>query len=114
VEDTAPGFASRAFAYTANQVGAGLTWNFPWSIDAQLDYAYRHKVYEEKPSQNRKDQEHRIILLARRPLTEHIVLTAGYYGQWNFTNSVQLIGLRQVKLFEYERHIGAITIEARY
>lgn len=114
VEETAPGVASRAFAYTANQVGAGLAWDLPWSVDAQLDYAYRHKVYDEKPSQNRKDQEHRIILLARRPLTEHIVVTAGYYGQLNFTNSVQLIGLRQVKLFEYERHIGSITIEARY
>ncbi|GBD24923.1 Beta-barrel assembly-enhancing protease [bacterium HR30] len=114
VEDTKPGRASRAFAYTANQVGGGLTWALPWSVEAQFDYAFRHKVYEPEPSQNRKDQEHRIILLARRPLTEHILLAAGYFGQLNFSNSTQLIGLRQEKLFEYERHIGSITIEARY
>lgn len=114
VEDTAPGRASRAFAYEANQVGLGLTWSLPWSVQAQFDYAFRHKVYEPEPSQNRKDQEHRMILLARRPLTDHIVATVGYFGQLNFTNSTQLIGLRQEKLFEYERHIGSITIEARY
>ncbi len=114
VEDTAPGRASRAFAYTGNQIGAGMRWGFPWAVETQLDYAFRHKEYEPEPSENRKDREHRIILLARRKLTEHIVFTVGYFGQWNFTNSVQLIGLRQEKLFEYERHIGSITIEARY
>ncbi|MCX8072119.1 MAG: tetratricopeptide repeat protein [Candidatus Binatia bacterium] len=114
VEDTAPGRASRAFAYTANQIGAGLAWALPWSVETQFDYAFRHKVYEREPSNNRKDQEHRIILLARRALTGHISVTAAYFGQLNFTNSTQLIGLREEKLFEYERHIGSITIEARY
>lgn len=113
-EETEPGRISRAFAYTANQLGFGITYDLPWSVDAQLDYAFRHKEYEREPSQNRKDQEHRIILLARRQLTEHIGVTAGYFGQLNFTNSEQLIGLKRVKLFEYERHIGSISVEVRY
>lgn len=113
-EETDPGPVSRAFAYHGHQVGTGLQWRLPAEVQVQADYAFRHETYEPRPSAGRKDREHLVIFLARKALSEHIDLVVGYSGQVNFTNSVQVIGVTPQKLFEYERHIGSIGIEARY
>ncbi len=113
-EETEPGLASRAFAYQGHQIGGGLLWSFPHQFTVQADYAFRHETYERLPSAGRKDREHLIIFLARKALAEHIDLVFGYYGQVNLTNSVQVLQGTPQKLFEYERHIGTVGIEARY
>ncbi|MBI3785106.1 MAG: tetratricopeptide repeat protein [Deltaproteobacteria bacterium] len=104
---------SREFNYDANQLGAGITWTFPYKITGEFDYAYRHFIYDPVPSQNRKDVEHLIILVAHRPITEHLSVDAGYFGQLNNTNRVDDVS-KGTKLFEYERHIVSVSLEVRY
>ncbi len=113
---------SREFNYDANQLGAGIAWSFPFDITGEFDYAYRHFVYHpiydavEQREINRKDDEHLIILVAHRPLSEHLSVDAGYFGQFNNTNRVDDIGTEgsKQKLFEYERHIVSVSLEVRY
>lgn len=113
-EETEPGLVPRAFAYHGHQVGVGLSWAFPFEFKVEADYAFRHETYDREASGGRKDQEHLTIFLARKALSEHIDFVFGYYGQVNFTNSVQIVNGVPQKLFEYERYIGTIGIEARY
>jgi Tfp pilus assembly protein PilF len=104
----------RQFAYTGNQLSAGIGWTLPFEIASELNYLYRHEIYDPTPSNARKDTEHHVILIARRPITEHISVSAGYFGQLNRTNSVQVINAVKQKLYEYDRHIGSVTFEVRF
>lgn len=109
-----PSTDPRQFAYTGNQLSAGIGWTLPYEIASELNYLYRHEIYDPEPSNDRKDTEHHVILIARRPITEHISVSAGYFGQFNRTNSVQVINAEAQKLYEYDRHIASVTFEVRF
>jgi tetratricopeptide (TPR) repeat protein len=92
------------FAYDGNEVNVGLGWAFPEKVTAETGYAYRHERYA-APSNGRRDEEHDVYFLARRPLTEYLSLTAGYFGTINNSNDLR---------FDYERHVGSVGLEVRY
>ncbi len=106
----------RKFAYVGHQVSAGIAWSLPFEVDASAEYAYRTEHYA-KPSaiitsgdneyfgSRRNDSEHHIIVVASRPLTEHLRLNLGYFGLLNQSNKDQ---------FDYDRQIASIALEARF
>ena len=102
------GAASKQFAYDGHEVSGGLGWALPAGITAELTYAYRHENYA-PPSDGRHDDQHDIILVGRKDLTEHLALVGGYFGTIN--NSTNNLG---DKRFDYERHIGSVALEAGF
>jgi len=102
---------ARSFAYDGNEVNGAIGWTFPQGIAAEATYAYRHERYAQEsaafiPSQTRRsDNEHQIIVAARKRLSEELSLVAAYLGDFNNSNDSR---------FEYDRHIGSLTLEARF
>ncbi len=95
---------SQQFAYNGQEVGGGFGWSFPFAIDTEVSYAYRYENYAPASNQ-RHDDQHDITAVIRKELTEHLALVAGYFGNINNSNN---------NLYDYERHIGSLTLEARY
>lgn len=113
-ELTDPYREARAFAYDGHQASLGLGWEFPFQMAGEVQYAFRHEMYATEPSNGRRDQEHLAMVVLRRPLNEFLSLRAGYFAQWNRTNSVQIVDDVPQKLFQYDRHIVSLSVEARY
>jgi Tfp pilus assembly protein PilF len=92
-----------AFAYDANQVEAGLSWQRLPVLHAGLDVAYRfrHENYD-GASGGRDDDEHGVAALLAERLHEHVVVRLGYIGIFNDSN---------VGTFSYERHVASIQME---
>lgn len=99
-----PGTDSQQFSYDGQEVGGGLGWSFPFGISAEASYAYRYENYA--PDSNRRhDDQHDIIAVLRKELTEHLALVGAYFGNINNSNN---------NFYDYERHIGSLTLEARF
>jgi tetratricopeptide (TPR) repeat protein len=120
-EDTTQGTKGKAFAYDGNQIGWGLAWTFPYDISGQFEYDFRHEAYPQEVfdtvvSGDRKDAEHLIILVARKKLSEHLSLNAGYFAQLNNSNRIAFFpeSANPQKLFDYERHIASLSLEVRF
>ena len=100
--------ASKQFAYDGQEVSGGLGWALPAGITAELTYAYRYENYA-PASDGRHDNQHDIIFLCRKDLTEHLALVGGYFGTIN--NSNNNFGNKE---FDYKRHIGSVALEAGF
>lgn len=104
-EDPVHGSAdAEQYAYDGQEVGGGIGWTLPAAIAAELSYEYHYENYA-LPSNGRHDNEHDIIFVARKALTDDLTLVAGYFGMVN--NSTD-------QRFEYDRHIGSVALEARF
>jgi Tfp pilus assembly protein PilF len=103
--------AAQSFGYHGDEVDLGVGLPLPAEVTTVLTYSFRHEVYAEEsgmftPSGNRRrDNEHVIILAARRELWEHVALTAAFLADFNDSNDPP---------FEYDRQIVSLGIEGRY
>ncbi len=99
------------FAYDGNEVSAGLSWLLPADVTTETGFTYRHEQYVQPskgPLRNlpqRYDDVYGIIAELRKPLTERLALVGGYYGTFNDSNQGK---------YEFQRHIGSVSLEMRY
>jgi len=101
------------YGYDGNEVSAGGGWAFAWGISADAEAAYRHETYQPQsasdpsgaPGQDRRDDEYQAVFGIHKELTEHLRVSGTYYGTWNNSNK---------KAFEYDRNVGAVTLEGRF
>jgi tetratricopeptide (TPR) repeat protein len=93
-----------SFGYDGNEVNVGIGWAFPAAVNAEAGYAYRHEAYA-AASNGRQDDVHQIVCAASKRLTDHLMLTAGYFATINNSNQAE---------FAYNRHIGSLTLEVRF
>ena len=96
--------AGLPFGYTGNQVGGGIGWALPAQITADAGYAYRHERYRSQ-SDGRRDNEHLVNVDARRPLNDWLQIGCGFFADIN--NST-------VGVFEYDRYVVSVTLDARF
>jgi len=95
---------NQAFAYDGNQVDVGAGIILPCEVGLEFNYAYRYEDYAAE-SDGRRDNEHRVVFVARRWLNDYVGVSAGYFGTINDSNKDD---------FNYDRHIGSIALELRY
>ena len=99
------------FAYDGNEVNFGFGWTLPWLVSTELGYAYRHEQYPNNSlfvpggDSGRVDKINQITALVRRPIGRYFQVVAGYFGNFNGSNDKQ---------FQYQRHIGSLTVEASF
>jgi tetratricopeptide (TPR) repeat protein len=106
--NTRPSLNANQYRYDGHEVGASVGWTFPCQLSGELTYLYRHENYAPE-SDGRHDNQHQVIVLARRPIGPYLTAVAGYYGTINHSNND--LGDRR---FDYERHIGSLALEARF
>jgi Tfp pilus assembly protein PilF len=110
-EDEFTEAAAQSFAYDSDQVNVGIGTTLPAEVTMELTYSFRHEVYDSDsrmftPSGNRRrDDEHVVILAARKELWDNVALTAAFLGDFNDSNDPP---------FEYNRQIVSIGLEGRY
>jgi hypothetical protein len=95
---------AKAFAYDGHEVSVGVAWTFPADIWGDAGYAYRRERYDAE-SDGRRDNEHRVFGGVGKQLIEPLAVRLGYFGTINDSNQ---------SVFEYNRHIVSISLEARY
>jgi tetratricopeptide (TPR) repeat protein len=98
------------FAYDGQEVDTGFGWVFPARVSADLEYAYRHESYAPPSAQpagteQRRDDEHQAVAAVHLELSDHVRVTAAYLATFNNSNKL---------LFDYDRHVGSVTLEVRY
>lgn len=93
------------FAYDGQQFDAGVGWAFP-AIDARAEagYRYRHEHYAPASGGRRDEESGPSVVLGTR-LTDWLVASAAYFGTFNDSNQT---------LFQYDRQIGSLQLEARF
>ncbi|HXQ21986.1 MAG TPA: tetratricopeptide repeat protein [Candidatus Acidoferrales bacterium] len=96
--------AGDPFGYDGNEMNVGIGWTFPSAINAEAGYVYRHEAYD-SASNGRHDDDHQFVAAASKRLTEHLMLTAAYFGTIDHSNQSE---------FTYNRHIGSLTLEVRF
>jgi tetratricopeptide (TPR) repeat protein len=95
---------SQQYGYDGQEVSAGFGWTLPAGITAEFTYVYRYENYAPE-SDGRHDNQHDFILTGHKDLTTHLALVCGYFGTINnSTNS----------LYQYDRNIGSVALEARF
>ena len=107
--------AAKALAYDGDQVEVGVVSPLIAEVEVELVYAYRHERYlsqsemfsgpDDTPGPRRRDDEHIVIVGARRPVMEHVDLIAAYLGEFNNSKDPD---------YEFNRHIVSLTLEARF
>lgn len=107
--------AANALAYDGDQVEVGFVSPVVAKIKVDLVYAYRHERYLSQSKMfsgpgdtlgpRRRDNDHLVIVGARRPLTEHLDLIAAYFGEFNDSKDPD---------YKFDRHIVSLTMEARF
>jgi len=95
---------ARAFGYDGHEVSAGLAWSFPADVWGDVGYAYRRERYFAE-SDGRRDNEHRILAGLGKQLIEPLAIRLDYLGTINDSNQ---------SVFQYNRHIVSVSLEARY
>lgn len=101
------------FAYDGHEVSLGLGWTLPAKVRSDVVYSYRRETYpgnshsdpNSPPGKGRLDKVHEIIVAFRRPIHDHLNVTAAYFGTVNNSND---------EPFEYNRHIGSLAVEVRF
>jgi tetratricopeptide (TPR) repeat protein len=102
-EETTSNTDTDAFSYQGQEVSASAGTALPWEAFVFLDYRYRDESYD-KDSMGRRDKEHRVVMTIERPLNESLALLIGYDASFHDSTD---------SLYEYSRHIGSLTLEAR-
>ena len=95
---------SQQFAYDGNEIDAGIGWPLLYGFSGEASYAYHHEVYA-PPSNGRSDDEHQFVVAFSRNLMHNVGLTLAYFGTINNSND---------QFFDYDRHIGSVSVEVRY
>jgi tetratricopeptide (TPR) repeat protein len=93
-----------AFGFDGHAVDVGVGWKLPWELYTNFDYVYRRRNYD-AASGGRDDDEHRLLLVGRKPITDMFAVSLGYFGIFNDSNQ---------RDFDYTRHIVSLALEARY
>jgi tetratricopeptide (TPR) repeat protein len=98
------------FAYNGNEVNGGIGWSFAARLSAEVEYAYRHESYGEASAQSvggapRRDDDHQVIVALHRDISDQLRVTGAYLATLNSSNQ---------GLFDYNRHVGSVTLEVRY
>jgi Tfp pilus assembly protein PilF len=96
--------AGELFGYNGNEIDAEFGWTLPAAIDLELVYAFRAEDYADE-SNGRDDHEHLVSVALERQLTSCTWIEAAYGGSFNDSDH---------PFFEYDRHVGAVTLELRY
>src|SRR5262249_34315306 len=85
--------AGNAYGYHASELNTGVAWNFPYAIDAELDYSYRFEHYDSASAQEfpptgnrRHDSEHEVLASVSKELNTRFTLVAAYLGTFNSSN----------------------------
>jgi len=111
VDDPIRGGESQRFAYFANEVNVGLSWDLPFDVQGDAGYAFRRERYRRVSSvyvndrDARRDNEHDVVASLSRPINDHFDVAAGYSGTINDSNA---------RAFTYDRHIASIRLLARW
>jgi tetratricopeptide (TPR) repeat protein len=98
------------FAYDGNEVNGGIGWTFPARLSVEAEYAYRHEGYAEASAQpvgsdRRRDDDHQVIVALHEDLSDRVRVTGAYLATFDSSNQA---------LFDYNRHVGSVTLEVRY
>ncbi len=98
------------FAYDGQEMNAGFGWVFPARVSAEVEYAYRYERYappsaQPAGTQQRCDNEHQVVAAVNKELSDHVRVTAAYLATVNNSNKL---------VYDYDRHVGSITLEVRY
>jgi hypothetical protein len=93
-----------AFAYDAHEVQAGTGFDLPASVGVDVLYRYRYEDYD-PTSGGRRDDDHRIDVAVARQLNHLLTLKVEYLGRFNSSND---------EIFDYDRHIGVMSVEFSY
>lgn len=104
-EERTVGTVSDAFAYRGQEVNGSIGRPLFCQTDAVLDYSYRQEDYDRDSVRDfevRNDDEHRVVLTLRRPLSDRLWLRTGYDGTFNHSTQ---------DIYTYTRHIGFAAIE---
>lgn len=102
-----------AFAYDAHAGIASVGWDLPLSVGLYAEYKYEMQDYDSESADfdlddvtaPRNDDDHRVVTQLRRPLNDNFAVALSYVGTFSDSDN---------PLFEYERHIGSLTLEASY
>jgi tetratricopeptide (TPR) repeat protein len=89
-----------AFAYDGHEVGTGMTWLLGERFRTDIGYAFRHEEYD-AASGGRTDLVHLPVAAFWFALSEHWSITLAYLGTFNESDKED---------FDYQRHIGSLTI----
>jgi len=111
-------FIAQSYAYDGNEVNCGAGWTFPFGISGEATYAYRYEAYAPESAfegtlspaaggsgSQRRDNEQEVAVAFHKALSEHLGVTAAYFGDFNDSNDSR---------FEYSRHIGSLAMEVRF
>jgi tetratricopeptide (TPR) repeat protein len=99
--------AGDVFSYNANEVEVGFGTPVVWEIDLYGSYSYRYEDYDEN---DRVDEPQRFIVVLRRPLTDWMSASVGYYGTLHNSD----IPGPNSDLFQYDRHIVSVGFDFQY
>lgn len=110
VEDTVSnGPRGRTFDYQGHEVRVEASWALGEVWNVQAGYTFRNRSYEHRESgfgvRKRNDDGQEFAVAARYPLGQAVALQAVYIGQMHDSN---------VKVFEYDRHILSLGVQAIY
>lgn len=94
----------RAFDYDGHLLDFELGWSLPAGIELATGYSYKYEDYASQ-SDGREDNVHHAKLALRRALTDVLAVRAEYRATVNDSNE---------DLYEYERHVATIALEASY
>lgn len=93
-----------AFGFDGHAVDVGVGWKLPWEVFTNFEYVYRRRNYDQA-SNGRNDNEHRVLFVGRRPITDMFAVSLGYFGIFNDSNK---------RTFDYTRNLVSLALEARY
>jgi TolA-binding protein len=102
------------FAYDGHEFNTGVSWALPADITGDFAYAYRHEQYDDASREDistfpfderRNDDEHHFTVVAAKEFLEYFRVRLAYFGTINDSNQ---------NAFQYDRHIGSVTLEVRY
>lgn len=102
--DAADHSSGEAFDYDGHLLDFEIGWTLPADIALVAGYAYKYENYDDA-SDGREDDEHHVTVTFRKPLMEGLAVLAGYFGTINDSNE---------DIYQYERHIASLTLEASY
>ena len=103
-------FDGRFFQYDGHTLDLGAGWAFPLAVHGAAAYAYSHQSYDDASGiagtvPSRRDDEHYVSFVLRRPIGTRFNIVGGYYGTFHDSNQ---------QPFEYNRHIGSVSLELKY
>ncbi|HVO28066.1 MAG TPA: tetratricopeptide repeat protein [Candidatus Margulisiibacteriota bacterium] len=101
---------AESFGYTGNEVNAGAGWPLPLDSTVEAGYAYRYERFRAQSAEfnsgnRRHDDENLVVIAFRKQLQTHLAVTAGYLGDFNYSNDGE---------FKYDRSIVSLMLEGRF